>query len=53
LAADIIQPDVCLTGGLWEMKKIAVLAEANYISVAPHNPCGPIATAVADSAPLQ
>jgi galactonate dehydratase len=45
-AADIIQPDVCLTGGLWEMKKIAVLAEANYVSVAPHNPCGPIATAV-------
>jgi galactonate dehydratase len=45
-AVDIIQPDVCLTGGLWEMKKIAVLAEANYISVAPHNPCGPIATAV-------
>jgi galactonate dehydratase len=45
-AVDIVQPDVCLTGGLWEMKKIAVLAEANYVSVAPHNPCGPIATAV-------
>jgi len=53
LAVDIIQPDVCLMGGLWEMKQIAVLAEANYISVAPHNPCGPIATAVADSAALQ
>ena len=45
-AVDIIQPDVCLTGGLWEMKKIAALAEANYVSVAPHNPCGPIANAV-------
>ena len=45
-AVDIIQPDVCLTGGLLEMKKIAVLAEANYMSVAPHNPCGPVATAV-------
>lgn len=45
-AVDIVQPDVCLTGGLWEMKKIAVLAEANYMSVAPHNPCGPVATAV-------
>jgi galactonate dehydratase len=45
-AVDIIQPDVCLTGGLWEMKKIAALAEANYVSVAPHNPCGPVATAV-------
>jgi galactonate dehydratase len=29
-AVDIIQPDVCLTGGLWEMKKIAAIAEANY-----------------------
>jgi galactonate dehydratase len=45
-AVDIIQPDICLTGGLWEMKKIAAMAEADYISVAPHNPCGPVATAV-------
>jgi galactonate dehydratase len=45
-AVDIIQPDICLTGGLWEMKKIAAMAEANYMSVAPHNPCGPVATAV-------
>jgi len=44
--ADIIQPDITLTGGLWEMKKIAAIAEASYVSVAPHNPCGPIATAV-------
>jgi galactonate dehydratase len=45
-AADIIQPDVCICGGLLELKKIAALAEANYVTVAPHNPCGPIATAV-------
>ena len=45
-AVDIVQPDVCLTGGLWEMKKIAALAEAQYMSVAPHNPCGPVANAV-------
>lgn len=45
-AVDIIQPDICLTGGLWEVKKIAAMAEASYISVAPHNPCGPVATAV-------
>jgi galactonate dehydratase len=45
-AVDIVQPDICLTGGLWEMKKIAAMAEANYMSVAPHNPCGPVATAV-------
>lgn len=45
-AADIVQPDVCLMGGLWEMKKVAAMAEADYVMVAPHNPCGPIATAV-------
>ena len=45
-AADIVQPDVCLMGGLWEMKKVAAMAEANYVTVAPHNPCGPVATAV-------
>ena len=45
-AVNIIQPDICLMGGLWEMKKIAATAEANYMTVAPHNPCGPVATAV-------
>jgi galactonate dehydratase len=45
-AADIIQPDVAICGGLMEMKKIAAMAEAHYIAVAPHNPLGPIATAV-------
>ena len=44
--ADIIQPDVCLMGGLLEMKKVAAIAEANYVVVAPHNPMGPVATAV-------
>lgn len=45
-AVEIIQPDICLTGGLWEMKKIAAMAEAHYVSVAPHNPCSPVANAV-------
>ena len=45
-AADIIQPDVCVCGGLLEMRKIAAIAEAHYVTVAPHNPMGPIATAV-------
>lgn len=45
-AADIIQPDVCCCGGLTEIKKIAALAEADYVTVAPHNPMGPVATAV-------
>jgi galactonate dehydratase len=33
-AADIIQPDVCLMGGLWEMKKVAAMAEAAYVHFA-------------------
>lgn len=45
-AATIIQPDICICGGMSEMKKIAALAEAHYVSVAPHNPLGPLATAV-------
>ena len=45
-AAAIVQPDICLAGGILEQKKIAHLAEANYIVVAPHNPCGPVANAV-------
>lgn len=44
--ADIIQPDVCICGGLLEMRKIAAIAEAHYLTVAPHNPMGPVATAV-------
>ena len=45
-AADIIQPDICCAGGLMEQKKIAAMAEAFYVTVAPHNPMGPVATAV-------
>jgi galactonate dehydratase len=44
-AVDIVQPDMCLTG-IIETEKIAAVAQSNYASVAPHNPCGPIATAV-------
>ena len=44
--ADIIQPDICAVGGLLEMRKIAAIAEAHYVTVAPHNPMGPLATAV-------
>ncbi|HEY8602072.1 MAG TPA: galactonate dehydratase [Thermomicrobiales bacterium] len=45
-AADIIQPDICCAGGLLEQKKIAAMAEAFYATIAPHNPVGPVATAV-------
>lgn len=43
--ADYIQPDVVHVGGLLELKKIAAMAEAYNVHVAPHNPNGPIATA--------
>jgi len=46
-AANIIQPDLCHCGGLWEAKKIAAMAETYYIGVAPHNPLGPVANAAA------
>ena len=45
-ALDIIQPDICVCGGIMEMKKIAAMAEAQYMVVAPHNPMSPLATAV-------
>ena len=45
-ALDIVQPDICVCGGIWEMKKIAAMAEAQYMMVAPHNPMSPLATAV-------
>lgn len=44
-AADIIQPDLCHAGGIWETRKIAAMAEAYDVAVAPHCPLGPIALA--------
>lgn len=43
-AVDIIQPDVSLTG-LFELEKIARLAEIYDVAVAPHCPNGPISLA--------
>src|SRR5262245_45554773 len=45
-ALDIVQPDICVCGGLMEMKKIAALADAPFVMVAPHNPMVPVATTV-------
>jgi galactonate dehydratase len=45
-ALDYVQPDICLCGGVLEMKKIAAMAEAQYMLVAPHNPMSPLGTAV-------
>jgi galactonate dehydratase len=44
---DVIQPDLCHAGGISECKKIAAMAEAYYVQVAPHNPQGPVSTAAA------
>jgi galactonate dehydratase len=46
-ACHVIQPDLCHCGGLLEAKKIAAAAETYYMGVAPHNPLGPVANAVA------
>jgi galactonate dehydratase len=40
-AAHVIQPDLVYAGGFAETRKIAAMAEAHYVSVAPHNCDGP------------
>jgi galactonate dehydratase len=42
---DIIQPDLSHCGGIWEGRKIAAMAEAYDVAVAPHCPLGPITLA--------
>ena len=42
---DIVQPDLSHAGGLTEVRKIAAMAEAYDIALAPHCPLGPIALA--------
>lgn len=42
---DIIQPDLALAGGILESRKIAAMAEAYDMAVAPHAPYGPVALA--------
>lgn len=39
-----IQPDICHAGGIWELRKIAAMAEVYYVMVAPHNSNGSIST---------
>ena len=43
----ILQPDIGRSGGIWETKKIAVIAELFNAQIAPHIYCGPIAHAAA------
>ena len=42
---DIIQPDLSHAGGISESRKIASMAEAYDVAVAPHCPLGPVALA--------
>lgn len=43
----VVQPDVGRSGGIWETKKIAGLAELFNAQLAPHIYCGPVAHAAA------
>jgi galactonate dehydratase len=43
--AKYVRPDVCALGGITPAKKVAAIAEANYVNIVPHNPLGPISTA--------
>ena len=41
-AADVLQPDIANAGGITELKKISIIAEAKHITIAPHNTCSPV-----------
>jgi galactonate dehydratase len=43
---DVAQPDVCHAGGVTELRKISALCDTYGVTMAPHNPLGPIATMV-------
>ena len=44
---DIVQPDLSHAGGISEVKRIATMAEAHDVALAPHCPLGPISLAAA------
>lgn len=44
-AVSVLQPDVCHVGGISELRRIATMAEAYDVALAPHCPLGPIALA--------
>ena len=39
-----MQPDIANAGGITELKKIAAIAEARHVNMAPHNTCSPVGT---------
>jgi galactonate dehydratase len=44
-ACAVLQPDITHCGGFTEARRIAAMAEAYRVSLAPHNPQGPVSTA--------
>lgn len=46
-SVDVVQPDLSHAGGITEVKKIAAMAEAYDVGLAPHCPLGPISFAAA------
>ncbi len=42
--SDVIMPDITRCGGPSEMKRMATMAEAYNVLIAPHNPNGPLST---------
>jgi len=46
-ACDVVQPDLAHCGGLWVGNKIAALAQARDVGVAPHCSVGPVALCAA------
>ena len=44
-AMDVCQMDITHVGGLSEARRVAAMAEAYRVSLAPHNPQGPVSTA--------
>ncbi len=43
-ATDVVMPDVTRCGGISELRKMANMAEAYNVPIAPHNPNGPLST---------
>ena len=44
-ACSVLQCDITHIGGLSEMRRVAAMAEAYRVALAPHNPQGPVSTA--------
>jgi galactonate dehydratase len=44
-ACAVLQPDITHCGGFSEARRIAAMAEAYRVALAPHNPQGPVSTA--------